>query len=197
MKKRITKSNVVVLLGLTLGVSFPSGLSMETPANPKVGTIRGVTTATMIVPVKPERVWEVLTNYETTGIKMPDIQDAKVLARNGNFVKLSQVYKAPYTFGLKISAVLGIKETPKNKIEYELLRGELIRSLKGTWSISPVSEGTLVRHIIKIEPELPDVLRPLFFDLSETNLDQSMKLLRKMMMAASSRPLEVSGSTDN
>lgn len=41
--------------------------------------------------------------------------------------------------------------------------------------------GVLVKHQIKVDPDLPSVLRPLYFELSETNLKQSMDILRNLM----------------
>ncbi len=182
---RMRNLKFAFFFGLTVGLHSPIGLASENSIEPKVSTIGGVTTATIIVPVTNGRAWDVLTRYESTGIRMPDIKDAKVLVRSGNSLKLSQVYQAPYTFGLEIQAVLVIKETPKNKIEYQLVKGELIRSLKGSWNLTPVHGGTLVSHVIEIDPEVPEIIKPLFYELSETNLSQSMLILRKLMLEPS------------
>ncbi len=176
------KSNSILLLGLILGLHSSGSLLSAQVIEPRVSTTDGVTTATINVAVSPSRAWEVLTAYESTGLKMPDIKEVKVLSKKGNLIKLSQAYQAPYTFGLRIDAVLVVKEIPETKIEYQLLKGELIRSLNGKWDLVPTAAGTLVRHQLVIKPELPDILKPIFLELSETNLSQSMTILRDLML---------------
>ena len=125
------KINTALLSGLIIGLGVHSfrGFVIAQAVEPKVSTISGVTTATISVPVGLNKAWDVLTRYESTGLKRPDIKKGRVLSRDGNQLMLSQTYQAPYTFGLEVAAVLQIKETPKKKIEYELVKGELIRQL--------------------------------------------------------------------
>ena len=79
-----------------------------------------------------------------------------------------------------------------------MLKGEFIRSLKGSWNLKPVKGGTLLSHSIDIKPEVPDVLTPLFLDLSEENLSRSMKILRNLMLESStSQPLGALMLPDN
>jgi hypothetical protein len=66
-------------------------------------------------------------------------------------------------------------------MSYRLITGDRIRSLQGKWTLTPVNGGVLVKHQIKIDPDLPSILRPLYFELSETNLRQSMEILRNLM----------------
>ncbi len=176
------KKSSALFLGLILGLSSPIGLIAGERQEPQLTRLKRVTTSTITVPVELNRAWDVLTSYESTAIQMPDIKKAKVLVRDGNLLKVSQTYQAPYTFGLEISALLQIKEIPKNKIEYQLLKGELIRSLRGQWQLTPVPGGTQISHSIEIDPELPEVFKPVFRELSESNLNQSMKLLYSLMV---------------
>ncbi|WP_320675171.1 SRPBCC family protein [Prochlorococcus sp. MIT 1341] len=186
------KSSRAVLLGLIVGVSAPIGLvfAQSQSNQPELTRLSGVTTSTITVPVELNRAWEVLTGYESTAIQMPDIKKVKIIFRNGHSLRLSQTYQAPYTFGLEISALIHVKETPKKMIEYKLLKGDLIRSLRGKWKLKPIDGGTMVSHSIDIDPEIPEVFKPVFRELSETNLNQSMKILYELMVSpAISQPL--------
>ncbi len=174
----------VLSFGLIVGLPSPIGSLAHESTTPVIESIEGLTTASIFVSVTPDRAWDVLTDYEITGPEMPDIKLAKVISRQGARIKLAQTYQAEYTFGLKIFALLEIEETPKTQISYKILEGELIRSLSGNWTIIPVEGGTLIRHKIEVEPEIPEVLRPIFLELSQKNLSQSMLILRRLMLAS-------------
>ncbi len=184
---------------LTLGAAV--GLSLATPAqllaqdsgpdrpvqaalaDPVLTGSKGHYRATMVVPVTQARAWAVLTNYEAMAGLMPDIKQAKVLNRNGSQLELAQTYQAPSTFGLPIRVVLAVEEKAPRWMRYRLLRGERILSLQGQWSLTRVRGGVLVDHQIALEPDLPAFLRPTYDDLNESNLRQSMAVLRRLMLA--------------
>lgn len=138
--------------------------------------------AFVMVPVSPPRAWSVLTNYESMAGVMPDIQQAKVLSRSGRNIELSQTYKAPYTFGLSIKARLQVQETPPTKMSYTLISGDRIKQLQGNWTITPVKGGVLVKHQLQVVPQIPGFLLGTYYDLTETNLRQSMQILAKQMV---------------
>ena len=138
-------------------------------------------TASMTVPVPPQRAWEVLTDYVATGEAMPDISNVQMISRQGNNLKLRQTYQAPYTFGLTISAVLAVTETPKTAIHFRLLKGDLISSLSGNWTLTPTQSGTRLRHTITLVPELPGLMQPLFAQMTRTSLRESMLRLSALM----------------
>tara|TARA_B100001964_G_scaffold69381_1_gene78680 strand:- start:855 stop:1424 length:570 start_codon:yes stop_codon:yes gene_type:complete len=153
----------------------------ETKVNLEVDQQGNTRTASMTVPVPPQRAWEVLTDYVTTGEAMPDISNVQLLSRQGNNVRLRQTYQAPYTFGLTISAVLGVAETPKTAIHFRLLKGDLISALSGSWTLTPTQTGTRLHHTITLVPELPDLMQPLFAQLTRTSLRESMLRLSALM----------------
>ena len=98
----------VLSLGLIVGLPSSIGSLPAQSTNPVIESIEGLTTASIFASVTPERAWEVLTDYEITGPEMPDIKLAKIISRQGERIKLAQTYQAPYTFGLKIFALLEI-----------------------------------------------------------------------------------------
>jgi len=173
------------IVGLSLGALLTatacwSGLPA---AAQQLSGSRGHYRITILVPVNPEKAWQVLSRYEAMAGQMPDIKEARVLSRSGSQLELAQTYQAPYTFGLPIKARLRLVEKPPRQIAYTLLSGDRIRSLSGSWTITPVRGGVTVEHRIDVDPEVPDVLRPVYFELSETNLLESMRVLRKLMLS--------------
>jgi len=142
---------------------------------------QGAYTVSIVAATTQQKAWRVLTSYEESSLKMPDIKQSKLISRQGNQLEVAQTYQAPYTFGLRIKARLAVTESPPGAMSYRLITGDRIRSLQGNWTLTPVNGGVLVKHQIKIDPDLPSILRPLYFELSETNLRQSMEILRNLM----------------
>jgi hypothetical protein len=135
----------------------------------------------VFVAASAKRAWSVLTNYEAMAGVMPDIKEAKVVRRSGATLELQQTYLAPYTFGRRIKATLAMQETAPRQLSYQLIKGDQIRQLKGTWTITPVSGGVLLRHQIQVDPEIPGFVRPLYYELTEANLQQSMQILKRLI----------------
>jgi len=187
--------NQVLILGAAVGLSLATPAQLlaqdsgpDRPvqaalADPVLTGSKGHYRATMVVPVTQARAWAVLTNYEAMAGLMPDIKQAKVLNRHGSQLELAQTYQAPSTFGLPIRVVLAVEEKAPRWMRYRLLRGERILSLQGQWSLTRVRGGVLVDHQIALEPDLPAFLRPTYDDLNESNLRQSMAVLRRLMLA--------------
>lgn len=136
----------------------------------------------VLVPVSAQKAWAVLTDYEAMAGVMPDIQQAKVVRRSGRSLELAQTYKAPYTFGLSIKARLRIEETPPSRMSYQLISGDRIEDLQGTWTLTPVNGGVLLKHQIRLRPQIPGFLLSTYYELSEANLRQSMQILAKLML---------------
>jgi hypothetical protein len=165
-------------IGLSLGV-----LLAAAPAEAQhLQGSRGHYSVSITVPVTAAKAWQVLTRYEAMAGLMPDIQQAKVLRRNGAELELAHTYQAPYTFGLPIRATLRLQERAPQSISYTLIRGERIRSLSGSWSITPIPGGVTVEHRIAVEPDLPGWMRPTYDALSEANLRESMRVLKRLML---------------
>ena len=167
---------------LSLGVLLAVGSAASPSTAQQLTGSRGQYTATITVPVSPQQAWRVLTRYEAMAGLMPDIKQAKVLSRQGSQLELAQTYQAPYTFGLPIKARLRLVEQAPRQLSYSLISGERIHSLSGSWSITPVPGGVKLEHRIAIDPEVPAFLRPTYFELSEANLLESMRVLKRLML---------------
>lgn len=159
----------------------PTWVAQKPAAKPSLQGSEGNYSASVFVAAPAQRAWAVLVNYEAMVGVMPDIKEAKVLRRSGPVVELQQTYQAPYTFGRRIKAVLTMRETAPRQLSYTLVRGDQIRELRGSWSITPVAGGVLVRHQLFVNPEVPGFVRPMYFELMEANLRQSMAILKRLM----------------
>lgn len=169
------------VLRLSLGVLLSCAIPSAAAAQQLTGS-RGQYRATITVPVSPQRAWKVLTRYEAMAGQMPDVKQARVLSRQGSQLELAQTYQAPYTFGLPIRARLRLVEVAPRQLSYSLISGERIRSLSGSWTITPVPGGVKLEHRIAIDPEIPSFLRPTYFELSEANLLESMRVMKRLML---------------
>lgn len=138
-------------------------------------------TTSVFVATTPKRAWAVLTNYEGLAGQLPDLKASRLLKRQGSKLELEHTYQAPYTFGRRIQATLAMTETPIRQLSYTLIRGDQIRRLQGNWTITPVKGGVQLRHQIQVDPEVPAIVRPIYNDLFEANLQQSMQILKKIM----------------
>jgi ribosome-associated toxin RatA of RatAB toxin-antitoxin module len=173
--------------GLPASAAVPPAPVQLAAASPAPGRVnlqgkQGRYTASVQVPVSAQKAWSVLTNYESMAGVMPDIQQAKVVSRSGHSLELAQTYQAPYTFGQRIKARLRVQETAPSQMSYELISGDRIKKLQGTWTITPVKGGVIVKHQIELVPEIPGFLIGTYYDLTEANLRQSMQILAKLMM---------------
>jgi ribosome-associated toxin RatA of RatAB toxin-antitoxin module len=185
---------LVATLQALLGAVLPAAAAAVPPAPVRLATAspapgrvnlqgkQGLYTASVQVPVSAQKAWNVLTNYESMAGVMPDIQQAKVVSRSGRSLELAQVYQAPYTFGQRIKVRLRVQETAPSQMSYELISGDRIKKLQGTWTITPVKGGVIVRHQIEVVPEIPSFLIGSYYDLTEANLRQSMQILAKLML---------------
>ena len=150
--------------------------------NPFISRTEGKITATMIINESPIKVWETLTNYKETGKKMPDIKQVKLIKDSSKYKIIEHTYKAPYTFGQKVTAIIKVQEDPNIIISYQLIKSDSIKTLEGYWIINPTKDGTLLTHSINLEPELPRFLKPYFLNLFESSVENSMKILKELIL---------------
>jgi len=163
----------------------PAGLPPPAAANsqPVLRGARGQYVASVLVPVSLGRAWSVVTGYEALAGQLPDIKESRVVRRSGPRLELAQTYQAPYTFGLKIRALLDVVEASPRQISYSLIQGERLRALRGSWTLTPTAGGVLVTHRIQMDAEVPAILRRSHEELFEANLRQTMLAVRRLMTA--------------
>jgi len=152
-------------------------------AKPVLRGSQGNYVVSEFVATSPQRAWAVLTNFNSQAEWAPDINQAKVVKRNGSSLELLQTYRAGYTFGLPIKARLSIQESPLRGFSYKLIQGDRLNTLQGNWSITPVAGGVQLRHTMQVDPQVPGPLRPIYYEQQEQNLLQWMRILKRRMEA--------------
>jgi len=178
-KKQIFSA--VLLSVILIPIYLNQSLKAEND-KPFISRIEGKTTATISIKESPIKVWQTLTNYKETGNKMPDIKEVKLLKNISNYKIIEHTYKAPYTFGQKVKAIIKVQEDPNIIISYKLVKSNRIKILEGFWIINPTRNGTLLTHSINLEPNLPRLLKPYFLNLFESNLEKSMNILKEIIL---------------
>ncbi len=167
-----------LLLSLTVASGTPAQAS---PAQPSLSGGDGRYRASIVVNTTPQRAWTVLTRYEAMAGQLPDIQQVRLLSRSGNSVQLQQTYQAPYTFGRRIRATLRLQENPPKQLSYQLIQGDDLRELQGSWTITPLGKSVRLTHQLRIDPVMPAFIRAVYDELFEANLLQSMRTLKRLM----------------
>ena len=143
------------------------------------------TRVSMHVAVPLPQAWAVLTDYQRSFGAMPDVASVSLVSRQGQRLRLRQVLQAPYTFGLRITALLDGEEHPSTgRLHYALVQGDHIRALSGHWTLTPEAGGTRIVHVIRLEPEVPPLLMPTFRGLHDTSLKQGFETLRRLLLSA-------------
>ena len=141
------------------------------------------TQLSMHVAVPMQQAWAVLTDYQRTFSAMPDVTSVRLVSRQGQRLRLRQVLQAPYTFGLRITALLDGKEDPSaGHLSYHLVQGDHIHALSGQWTLTPDASGTRIVHTIRLEPEVPPLLMPAFRQLHDTSLRSGFERLHQLML---------------
>ena len=184
-KQRAQQKNQIFLVVLLSVILIPIYLNQSLKAEddkPFISRIEGKTTATISIKESPIKVWETLTNYKEIGKKMPDIKEVKLLKNSSNYKIIEHTYKAPYTFGQNVKAIIEVQEEPNIIISYKLIKSNRIKTLEGFWIINPTQNGTLLTHSINLDPNLPRLLKPYFLNLFESNLEKSMNILKEIIL---------------
>lgn len=104
----------------------------------------------------PERVWQVLTDYERQPDYVPNLLHARILSRNGAEVLLEQDGQSGFfVFHHAIHLQVRITEKPPSSIEVALVSGDMKR-YSARWSVTPAEQagisGTRLDYNGAIEP---------------------------------------------
>ena len=90
------------------------------------------------VDVPPERFFEVVRDYARYPEFLPDVKSVRVGPRTGDSVEVT------YRLDAKVKTIeftLLHVEKPPLRVDWKLLRGELIRRDEGTWTLERTAQG--------------------------------------------------------
>ncbi len=134
--------------------------ALEIPVQEELIQNKAYLVSRMVVKVRPEFVWQVLTDYNSATRVFPHLKVCKVLSDHGTTKTLQheiQPSGLPKTF----QYVLEIKETGRRYMEWHRLSGDF-REVQGFWKLDPVDGGhnTLVTYATHVNGGLfiPQVL---------------------------------------
>jgi len=148
-------------------------------AEPALIGSKGRYIITEYIDSSPQHAWEILTDFKLHQKLAPDIAQVQIWHHGNGILHITNTYKALYTFGLPIKARLAIKKTSPKGFSYSLVQSDHLKSLKGEWTILPLTSGVKLQHKIWIEPIMPVGLRPFYYQKQEESLKRWMETLKK------------------
>ena len=171
-----------MMLVLALGAGVVQGTAADGNEDIKVridiqGEVVRVDVEVLIA-AAPREVWEVLTDFEHLPQFVSNITSSKVLAREGNVVRVSQQGKARFgflTFAFQSERELTL--TPYDKFESRMLSGNMKR-FHGTTQLEATEGMTRIRYHSEA---VPDTSIPLSFgrSLIESETREHYQEIRK------------------
>ncbi len=118
------------------------------------------------VNVPPEKLFDVIVDYEKYPEFLPEVKKVKVDAGQGTIKEVT------YTVDIKAKVITyTLKHTAErpNKVAWALIKGEMMKGNEGTWTLKPVAGGTEATYTIdlKLSALVPGFIEKL---LAEQNL---------------------------
>ena len=147
---------VALAAGLTWAETSAAGGEVSARVEIHDGVIH--VEADAAIPASAREVWEVLTDFENLPRFISNITSSKVLARNGDVVRVAQTGKAgfgPFTF--EFQSIREVTLTPFEKFESRMIEGNLKR-FRGTTRLESAGDVTRIRYQSEA---VPDTVLPL------------------------------------
>ncbi len=94
-------------------------------------------TRSIIINAPPEKVFDVITQYERYAEFLPEVKEVRVSERKGSEVKVH--YKVDVVKTIRYT-ILVREERPK-RMSWTFVEGEVMKDNKGSWVLEPEGEG--------------------------------------------------------
>lgn len=105
------------------------------------------------VDASPEKVWEVLTDYEHLSGFISSIRRSSVLQQSQDGIEVNQVMRAKVLFVSKsVHLRLHIGESPFSRIEFRDVLGKDFKTYEGSWDLVKAGSGTVVTYHLRFAP---------------------------------------------
>lgn len=111
-----------------------------------VADIKGVS-ASFFVKADADEACRVLTDYERMPEFMPNMDAIEVLEREGNRSKVRM--KGPH------GEMITVRQREGRQIRFHLVSAPMIKTMEGSWSFEPFSEGCIVTYTVAVRPSVP------------------------------------------
>ena len=110
--------------------------------------------ATFTVPVKPQRAWETLTDFDNVSNFMTSVQSSKIINRTGNTLHVSQKSIIKFSFlTFSFKSVRKINLFPFKKIQERMISGS-VREMEETTLLLPEGDQTRIIYHASIIPDV-------------------------------------------
>lgn len=114
--------------------------------------------AEVAIPASAREVWDVLTDWENLPRYVSNIASSKVVARNGNVVRVAQTGKAGFgPFSFEFQSTREMTLTPYEKFESRMVEGNMKR-FRG---VTRLEAGEGVTRVTYQSEAVPDTALPL------------------------------------
>lgn len=109
--------------------------------------------AELAIPASAREVWDVLTDFEHVPRFISNVASSKVLARNGNVVRVAQTGRAGFgPFSFEFKSTREVTLMPFEKLESRMIEGNMKR-FRSTTQLETVGDATRLSHHSESVPE--------------------------------------------
>jgi coenzyme Q-binding protein COQ10 len=105
------------------------------------------TERSVVIRASPEKVFEVISDFEKYPEFLPEVKKVKVESAQGG------VKDVTYTIDIKAKLIsYTLRHTPKppHELSWTMVRGEMMKGTDGAWVLKPVAEGTEATYKIDL-----------------------------------------------
>jgi coenzyme Q-binding protein COQ10 len=132
-------------------------------------------TRSVVIDVPPDRVFDVIVDYDRYAEFLPEVKEARSADRRGNEVDvhygIDLVKRIHYTLHM-------VEERPRS-VRWSFVRGELMRDNKGSWTLEPTPDGkTRATYTIEVGVG-PLVPRSIVNALVDQSLPKMLEAFKK------------------
>jgi ribosome-associated toxin RatA of RatAB toxin-antitoxin module len=139
----------------------------------------------IVVSVAPDRLFDVLSDYASYPQFVPQVKSVRILTAHGPPLNVKEV-EYQLDLGIKkITYTLRHSEERPRRLHWNLVGGELMRVLTGTWALSGEGGSTRARYSVEVEINKPPLVPKAFVDKLTEELTRVQ--LPKMMQAFKQR----------
>jgi ribosome-associated toxin RatA of RatAB toxin-antitoxin module len=136
-------------------------------------------TRSIVIAAPPEKVFDVITDYDRYAEFLPEVKQARAGQRAGNQVEVEYgvdvVKRIRYTLRM-------VEDRPRS-IRWSFVRGEFMRDNRGSWTLEPTPDGkTTATYSIEVSVG-PLVPRAIVNALVEQSLPKMLEAFKKRIEA--------------
>ena len=146
---------------------------------------KGEYTCRILTNSSVENAWQVLTDYDNFANFLPGVESSQLIERKGDRTVFEQINKVKtLVFSIEARLQIAQTETYPQQIAFEAIDGD-IKSLKGTWTLEPVSpypsapaDRVLLTHKVIVEPN-QSLSDEIFFKIYENRLEETVAAIKQ------------------